>query len=81
MNDLYDKIRSKCQTERSDLVDSLTPNFGYGYFIFYFINCLLVKIKLTKNIFQRFLTGIEFREPNYIISNKCTAVLKAGIFI
>ena len=25
------------------------------------------------------MTGIEFREPNYIISNKCTADIKAGM--
>ena len=28
LNDVYDKIKNKCQSERSDLVDKLTPNFG-----------------------------------------------------
>lgn len=28
LNELYDKIKSKCQSERPDLVDKLTPNFG-----------------------------------------------------
>lgn len=52
--DLYEKIRKKCQEENSDLVDKLTPNYG-------------------------FVIGIEFREPNYLISNKCTSVAKAGM--
>lgn len=54
LNEVYDKVREKCQEERSDLVDKLTPNFG-------------------------FLIGIEFREANYLISNKCTAVVKNGM--
>jgi hypothetical protein len=29
---------------------------------------------------NRFATGIEFREPNYLISNKCTAVAEKGLF-
>jgi nucleosome binding factor SPN SPT16 subunit len=37
------------------------------------------KLKLNYHFIKSFLTGIEFREPNYIISNKCTAVLKAGM--
>lgn len=37
------------------------------------------KLKHNYHFIKRFLTGIEFREPNYIISNKCTAVLKAGM--
>jgi len=54
LNEVYDKVREKCQGERPDLVEKLTPNFG-------------------------FLIGIEFREANYLISNKCTAVVKNGM--
>lgn len=54
LSDVYDKIKQKCQSERPDLVDKLTPNFG-------------------------FLIGIEFREANYLISNKCTNTVKAGM--
>lgn len=54
LNELYDKIKQHCQSERSDLVDKLTPNLG-------------------------FVIGIEFREPSYLISQKCTTVAKAGM--
>ncbi|RNA22609.1 FACT complex subunit SPT16 isoform X2 [Brachionus plicatilis] len=54
LNDLYDKIKQKCHTDRSDLVDKLTPNFG-------------------------FLIGIEFREANFLISNKNSNSAKAGM--
>ena len=54
LNEVYDKIREKCASDRPDLVDKLTPNMG-------------------------FLTGIEFREPNYLISPKCQAVAKSGM--
>ena len=54
LNELYDKIKQKCQSERPDLVDKLTPNLG-------------------------FVIGIEFREANYLISSKCTAVAKSGM--
>lgn len=54
LNEIYENIKQKCQNDRPDLVDKLTPNFG-------------------------FLIGIEFREPNFLISNKCTAQLKAGM--
>ena len=33
--------------------------------------------KLTPNL--GFLIGIEFREPNFLISNKCNSVVKAGM--
>ena len=33
--------------------------------------------KLTPNL--GFLIGIEFREPNFLISNKCASVAKAGM--
>jgi nucleosome binding factor SPN SPT16 subunit len=54
LNEVYDKIRGKCQAERPDLVEKLTPNFG-------------------------FVIGIEFREPAFLITNKCTAEVKAGM--
>lgn len=54
LSDVYEKVRSKCQSDRPELVDKLTPNLG-------------------------FLIGIEFREPNFLISNKCTSVAKAGM--
>jgi nucleosome binding factor SPN SPT16 subunit len=54
INEIYDKIKNKCQNERPDLVDKLTPNFG-------------------------FMIGIEFREPHFLITNKCTNEIKAGM--
>lgn len=54
LNELYDKIKEKCVSDRPDLAEKLTPNFG-------------------------FLIGIEFREPNYLISTKCHSVVKAGM--
>lgn len=54
LNELYDKIKQQCQSERADLVDKLTPNLG-------------------------FVIGIEFREANYLISQKCTSVAKTGM--
>lgn len=54
LNEVYDKIKEKCASERPDLVDKLTANMG-------------------------FLTGIEFREPNYLISPKCQSVVKSGM--
>ena len=29
LNDLYEKIKNKCQADRPELVEKLTPNFGY----------------------------------------------------
>lgn len=54
LNDLYDKVKQKCQSDRPELVDKLTPNFG-------------------------FLIGIEFREANFLISNKSNNAAKAGM--
>lgn len=54
LNEVYDKIKEKCASERPDLADKLTANMG-------------------------FLTGIEFREPNYLISPKCQSVVKSGM--
>ena len=54
LNEIFDKIRQQCQTERPDLADKLTPTLG-------------------------FVIGIEFREANYLISNKCTSLAKQGM--
>lgn len=54
LNEIFDKIRQQCQTERPDLVDKMTPTLG-------------------------FVIGIEFREANYLISNKCSSVAKQGM--
>lgn len=54
LNELYEKIRSKVQSDKPELVDKLINNFGFSI-------------------------GIEFREPNYLIGNKCTAVAKKGM--
>jgi nucleosome binding factor SPN SPT16 subunit len=54
LNEVYEKIRAKCQSERPELVDKLTANFG-------------------------FVIGIEFREPAYLITAKCTAEVKSGM--
>lgn len=54
LSELYEKIKSKCVSDRPDLAEKITPNMG-------------------------FLTGIEFREPNYLISPKCQSVVKSGM--
>ena len=54
LNEIYDKIKAKCQADRPELVEKLTQNFG-------------------------FVIGIEFREPAFLITNKCTAEVKAGM--
>jgi nucleosome binding factor SPN SPT16 subunit len=48
LSDLYDKIKQKCQSERPELVDKLTPNFGCAYcFLCFRLSFIQLSTKLN----------------------------------
>lgn len=50
INQVYDKIRNKCEQERPDLVEKLTPNFGFVIGLEFREPSLLITNKCTAEI-------------------------------